>query len=233
MTTKPALEERPDGLGLHDAHGARRGDEPPVAAPRVLGQDPAVARPVTRRLLGGVAPADGLRRVLEGGVLGIHDGLGQDAHDAVGHAAPSQLAHEGVAEEVADAAFGIGHAHVEREPRGEIGLGDDLGAAEDEADLRAVAVGQDDAPAVGDERAHVRGRRARVLELLGDGALLPARISALPPTAMTAVRSGRVTARLSAGGRARGARRRSRRAAPSRCRRRSGRCPPRGARCPC
>jgi len=27
----------------------------------------------------------------------------------------------------------------------------------------------------------------RVLELLGDGALLPSRISALPPTAMTAV----------------------------------------------
>ena len=162
-------EERPDGLGLHDAHGARRGNEPPVASAGVLDHHPAVAGAVALGFISRVAAADRLGRVLEGGVREIDDGLGQHARDAVGHAPAPQLADERVADDVADAAYGVGDAHVEREPRGELRVARHLGAAEDEAHLGPVAVGQDDAPAVGHERADVGRRVARVHELLGDG----------------------------------------------------------------
>jgi hypothetical protein len=174
-------EERPDGLGLHDAHGTWRGDEPPVAAARILDHHPPVAGPVLRGFLGRVAAADRLRGVLEGGVFEVHDGLGQDARDSVGHAAASQLAHQRVADDVADAALGVGDAHVEREPWSEFRVARHLRAAEDEAHLRAIAVGQDDAPAVGDERTDVHRRVSRVHELLGDGpglALVDQRVTA-------------------------------------------------------
>src|SRR5712692_1154165 len=169
---EPRAQERSNGARLDNAQGAGRGHEAPEATAGVLDHDPVVAALVALCVGGRVAAADGLARVLEGRVPGIHDGLGQHAHDAVGQAASPQLAHELVPDDVADAALGVGDAHVERQARSELGLGGQLGAEQDEAHLRPIAVRQDHAPAVGDEGGHVRRRVASVLELLGYRAFL-------------------------------------------------------------
>src|SRR5262249_31541356 len=85
---------------------------------------------------------------------------------------PPHLGCQRFAEAVADSTLGVGHAHVEGETRSELRLGDELGAAEDEAHLRPVAVGEDDAPAPRGEGAHVDGGGAGVLALLVDGPAL-------------------------------------------------------------
>src|SRR5713226_5455115 len=174
------LEQGPDGALLDDAHGPRRGDEAPEAAPRVLDHHPMVARRVQLGLDRGVAAADGLARLLEGWVLRVHDGLGEHAGHLVRQPPAPELAHERVADDVADAAFRIGHAHVQRQPRSELLVRRDLRAQEDEADLWPIAVGEHDAPAVCHERAHVPHGGARVLELLRDGALLPVENQRVP-----------------------------------------------------
>src|SRR5262249_51000851 len=167
------LEEGGDRIRLHDAHGTRRGHEPAIAAAGVLHEDPAIATAMELGLLGGVAAADGLRGMLEGRIVAVHHRLGQETGDAIRHAPPPELAHQRVAENVADTALGVGHAHVETEARGELRLGDHLGAPEDEARLRPVAVGEHDAPAPRGKGAHADRGGPRVLALLVDGALLP------------------------------------------------------------
>src|SRR5262252_5810511 len=166
------LEEGGDRSGLHDPHRTRRGHEAAIATACVFDEDPAIAPTMELRFLTGVAASDGLRGVLEGWIVTVDHRLGEQAGDAIRHAPPSQLAHQRVAEDVADATLGVGHAHVEREVRSELRLGDELGAAEDEAHLRPVAVGEDDAPAPRGEGAHVDGGGAGVLALLVDGAAL-------------------------------------------------------------
>src|SRR5262249_24088129 len=83
-----------------------------------------------------------------------------------------QLGEERVADDVAEPSLGVGHAHVERQPRRVPVVGGQLRAEEDEADLGAVAVGDDDAPAAVDEPADPPRGRPGVVELLGDRAAL-------------------------------------------------------------
>ena len=114
---------------------------------------------------------------------------------------------------------------------GDVRRGDQLAAQQDEADLRAVAVRHDHAPAVGDQLGDVPRRLAGVLGLLGDRAALavedqrvPAdrddrrvRSAIMPPPA--------IRRHAAAGGRGRAAPRRTPRAARCDARRRSARRP--------
>src|SRR5439155_21532821 len=88
-------------------------------------------------------------------------------------AARRELVEERHRQDVPDAALRIGRRHLERELRHGRRVTDELGAQEDEADLRTVPMGQDDAPSLRDECRDVTGHLSRVVDLLGDRSLLP------------------------------------------------------------
>ena len=103
-----------------------------------------------------------------------HDRLAPDA------AAPERVAQR-LEEHVADRALDVGAGVVHRHRRH---LGDgELRAAQDEADLRAVAVRDHHLPAALDHAGDVLGERAHHRVLVGDRLVLASRISALPPIA--------------------------------------------------
>src|SRR5262249_8125783 len=111
-------------------------------------------------------------RLSERGIIGGHDGLGQEAGHAIGVPEPAQLGEQRVADDVSETALRVGHRHVQRQPGDRLVVGDELRTQEDEADLGAVAGGDHGAPAGRDERADLPRRRAAVLELLGDRSAL-------------------------------------------------------------
>ena len=116
-----------------------------------------------------VEAADRLRRRGERGVAGVDDGVREGRDDLLVEAGRAQLALQRRAEDVAEAPLGVGDRHVEVELRQPgLDVGDEVRAAHDEADLRAVAVRQDDPPAVGHEPAQLRGEPPGGVELLGD-----------------------------------------------------------------
>ena len=163
------VDQRLDRVLLDDPHRPRRGDEPAPAAARVLGHGPPVLLGEAARdgLL--VEAADRLRRRGERGVAGVDHGVREGRDDLLVEAGRAQLALQRRAEDVAEAPLGVGDRHVEVELRQPgLDVGDEVRAAHDEADLRAVAVRQDDPPAVGHEPAQLRGEPPGGVELLGD-----------------------------------------------------------------
>ena len=76
---------------------------------------------------------------------------------------------EALGDHVAHGALGVGHDHAERR-RGHLGAGGFV-LDEVDADLRTVAVGQDDFMAIGDHADDGGKAFARIRELLGDGPL--------------------------------------------------------------
>ena len=99
-----------------------------------------------------VERADGLGGMLEGGVSLVDEHLRHDGRDVLVHAAGGKLVADGVLQMIADialthrAALGEGHIGLDS-----LGLGSGGHAEVDHADLRAVAVGDDDLVALCDQ----------------------------------------------------------------------------------
>ena len=147
------VHQRPDRVLLDDPERGRRRDHAPPASPRVLAHGPAllVAPPHRRRLVH--ERADRLRRVGEGRIVGRHLHLRDDGDGVAVDAEPAEVVLEVLRERVADRTLAVGAADVQRHLV-QLG-GGELGAAQDEADLRAVAVPDGHVPAVLDHRRDV------------------------------------------------------------------------------
>ena len=91
-------------------------------------------------------PADRLGRVLESRVVGGHFCLADDRRRLPGHAEPAELVAEVLLQRIADRALAVRPADVQRDLVHLVGR--KLGAAQDEAHLRAVAVADGHVPAL-------------------------------------------------------------------------------------
>ena len=102
----------------------------------------------------------------EGGVVGVDLDLGHDGHHPLRNAHPAQIVLEVLLQGVADGTLGVGAAGVE----GDLVqlVGGKVGAPQDEADLGAVAVDDDQVPSLGDEIGDVVGGLGRRLVLVLD-----------------------------------------------------------------
>ena len=131
-------------------------------------------------------PPMGLLGMLESRVVGRHLGLADDRRRLTVHAEAAELVVEVLLQGVADRALGVGAADVERDLVQLVGR--ELGAPQDEADLRSVAMADGDVPAVAGSCRRCAGRspgrrctgRATVSCCLS-------LMSELPPIATTAV----------------------------------------------
>ena len=136
----------------------RGGDHAPPAAARVLLDHPAFLLELAGLVLGGEA-ADALGGVGEAGVVAVHDHLGHHGRHLALDAALGELVVQGARDHVTDGSLGVSADHVQR---GLMHLaGRQLVSAQDEADLRAVAVGDDHVPALHD---HIGDVLARLLD---------------------------------------------------------------------
>ena len=102
--------------------------------------------------------ADGLVGIPECRIVEIDHRLRDERHHLLVDAATLERIHHRVLEHEADRALRVGDRVADRHRRDL--AGGDFGAAEDEADLRAVAVREHDVPARGDHVDDVRRRRA-------------------------------------------------------------------------
>ena len=125
---------------------------------------PAVHRERVRLLVRVEAP-DGLRRLLEGAIIGVDLHLGDDAHDLVLKATPSELFAERPLHHIPKAALGVRHERVEGNLMNV--LTTQLGTKRHEAHLRSVSVGDDEALSrlnqVGDGHHRLSGELELVL----------------------------------------------------------------------
>ena len=144
-----------DNVQLHDALGDRRGDDTAVAASGVLNEDEAFFLGDLLGLFLRIEAADRLRRVLEAGVLRQRRPASRRWRILL-HAAALQLLLNGLLQVVADIALRHGAALGERHERRSAALaGGELHCQVDHADLRAVAVADDDfcSPSRRDQRS--------------------------------------------------------------------------------
>ncbi|MDN5796462.1 MAG: hypothetical protein L0H79_12010 [Intrasporangium sp.] len=116
-----------------------------------------------------VEAADRLRRVGEGWVALIHNGVRQHRDDLLWQTGRGPRALQRRAEDVAQAALRVGDTHVQCQ-LGQLwcALGDEVGAAQDVADLGSVAVGQHHPPSPFHQPDDLLGESLCCLELLGD-----------------------------------------------------------------
>ena len=161
------LHQVAHGVELHDALGDRGGDHLAPAAAGVLLDGDAHGLGLG---LGGLLVherAHGLGGVLERGVVLVDDGLGHDAGGRAHDVAGLQVVQDGLGQLVADVALGHGAGLGEGHVRGLVVVGRRVGeGVVDHADLRAVAVGDDDVGAVLDHVHDVLGGVLHELELL-------------------------------------------------------------------
>ena len=135
----PAVDEGAQARRLHDLERCGRGhDAPPAGA---VARD----RPATgvRQVPGGGLVVDRPDRFgggREGRVGGIHDGARQDDRDRPLTTFADEARRERLRQQVPDLAHRLRHEHVERRRRHR--RGGRVGLDGEEADLRAVAVGQ-------------------------------------------------------------------------------------------
>ena len=161
-------EQAGDRLLLHDLQRRGRGDHAAVASPRVLLEDPALFPRDGLRLLAAVKTADRLAGVLKGRVLRVHDHLRHDAEHLPRQAAAAQLIVQRLLQMIADIA--LGHGGALREGKGRkarLFTGGEIHRRVDHADLRAVAVADDQLMPL---RDHVRdhdGGAAHRRDLIG------------------------------------------------------------------
>ena len=159
-----------DNVQLNDALGDGGGNDTTVAAACVLNEDEAFFFGDLLGLFLGVEAADGLRGMLEAGILLIDDDLRHDGRTFLIYAAVLQLMLNSLLKMIADvalrhcAAFGEGHERgVPALVRGE------LHREVYHADLRAIAVADDDLIALLDEVYDGAGGIADKLKLLLGG----------------------------------------------------------------
>ena len=162
------VEQVQDRAPLGDIHRFRRGDDAPPAAAGVLLH--AQGRIVAHHLLRGglvVKRADGLRRLVERGVVRVDDDLRDDRRHLPGHAARAQRTAHALLEVVADIALTHSRALRQRHGR-DLGVRFRGGVERrlDHADLRAVAVADDDLVALMDEPDERRARGGHAFALL-------------------------------------------------------------------
>ncbi len=161
------VEQVEDGVSLDDLLGIGGGDDATPAAAGILDED--LGGILGHELLGlllGVEGADRLGRVLERGVVGIALDLGDDGCGVPALIALVHLAADALLQVIADVALGHGAALGQRHLGGADGV---VGGGEgvlDHADLRAVAVGDDDLVALLDETEEGVGGVAHGLDLL-------------------------------------------------------------------
>lgn len=145
----PAQNERAaahqfvDGLRLQDPFGCRGGDDATPAG-GVGGDVPATFAGGRGRDGVGIHLADELRGVPEGRVVGPDEGMG----DQRGDPAAGQGVVQGADQQGADHALGLGAEQVQRVGGAQSGVGRALHG--EQADLGAVAVGDDDLVIMGE-----------------------------------------------------------------------------------
>ena len=160
------VHERLDRGDLDDLLRARARNDLTPAAACVLGNVDALFRGELLGFFFGHKRADGLGRMLERGVSRIDGDLRQNSRAVDAEAAAVELLADHVLQIVADVALAHGHAHGKGH---DVALG--LLLVEggkrilDHADLRAVAMGNDDLVAVFDQVCDGAGRRLDGLHL--------------------------------------------------------------------
>ena len=161
---KAGIDQRLDGVLLDDLQGNRRGNHASPASPGILFDRP----PFLGKGLGLLfsrKTADALGGVLEAGVIPVDEHLSDHCHHRAVDAAMLELVVQRLGDHVADGPLRVGADNVEGS--GVHLVGCQFVAAQDKADLRAIAVGYDHIPAPFDHignvatgllyRAHLRG----------------------------------------------------------------------------
>ena len=146
------LDEGVDGVLLNNVDGLGRRNDLTVAAACVLNHGIALFRCDLFRSFLVVESADGLGGVLEGRVVLVHQNLCHNGGNFLFHSTLGQLVADGVLQMVADVALAHSAALRERHIGLDgLGLGSGGHTKVDHAHLGAVAVGNDDLVALGDQ----------------------------------------------------------------------------------
>ena len=162
------FDESLDRRHFDDFARMGRSDQPAKFAAAFVANFPAVFRAMGFGLGGSEDRADRFGGFLEGGVVAVDEDGGDDGGDVGHEMAAAHRVGEALGDHVAHAGLRVGDADFERD-RVELGRGD-FDAAEDVADLRAVAVRDDELVAALDSVAKMLGRFSDLGELLVDRA---------------------------------------------------------------
>src|SRR6059036_802581 len=173
------VHERANERRFHDTDRTWRGHHAAPAAPTVLDDVPSVVACVALRFGFLVEGTDRLGRHAEGRIVLGDDDLAHDRRDTRGEPARGEKVAEHLLDRVAEAAFGLGHAEIERQ-RWHHRLRD-LHPQELLADLGPVAVRQHEAVPGGheiDERRQAHGERVEPLARRADPVVRPESVAA-------------------------------------------------------
>jgi hypothetical protein len=159
-----------DHRALDDLCRDGRGHEPAPAAAGVLADVPAKVAFAPLRLLLGEERPHGLRGLLESGVLGVHHDLGHHRHHETPKPAPFEAVEQLLLQEIAEAALGLGHEHIEGHGRHLVTR--QLVAVQEGTHLRPVAVGDHQAVVALHQGHELVADRAGIVDVLHVGARL-------------------------------------------------------------
>lgn len=163
------VEQVQDRAPLDDVHRLRRGDDTPPAAPGILAHMQgrvAVLHPLCRGRV--VKRADGLCRRAERRVVRVDDDLRDDRRHLPRHALRTQRTAQPLLQMVADIALTHGRALRQRHGRdGGVRFRGGVERRLDHADLRTVAVADDDLVSLMDEPDERRAGGGHTRALLG------------------------------------------------------------------
>lgn len=163
------VEQVQDRAPLDDVHRLRRGDDTPPAAPGILAHMQgrvAVLHPLCRGRV--VKRADGLCRRLKGGVVRVNDDLRDDRRHLPRHGLRAQRTAQPLLQMIADIALTHGRALRQRHGRdGGVRFRGGVERRLDHADLRTVAVADDDLVSLMDEPDERRAGGGHTRALLG------------------------------------------------------------------
>lgn len=163
------VEQVQDRAPLDDVHRLRRGDDTPPAAPGILAHMQgrvAVLHPLCRGRV--VKRADGLGRRAKRGVVRVNDDLRDDCRHLPRHALRTQRTAQPLLQMIADIALTHGRALRQRHGRdGGVRFRGGIERRLDHADLRTVAVADDDLVSLMDEPDERRAGGGHTRALLG------------------------------------------------------------------
>ena len=139
------IHQRVDHVLFNHVHGLGGGNDAAIAATRILYEGITLLSHDLVSSLFIVERADRLGRMLEGGIVFLHQDLRHDGGNVLLNAAGSQLVADRILQVVADVALAhraaLGERHVGLDGAG---FSSRAHAEVDHTDLRAVAVGDDD-----------------------------------------------------------------------------------------